>query len=641
MWQEEEAQEEAMSTTKFLHFPGAGIYTGAPLYASPPYASQKGSNVRAVDTQQERARGGSRRNLVREYADPLVEGKPIRGLQTIQIANSDGFVLWQDVFRETLGSVWSRAVWANHGIRILPEDPNRIVYDDSGGIVRDAFESLDSSQSYFIRVYLIPYDDAYYGKFHLYARLDNSSPDIETVGIDAELIMTDGAGTYSGNLYVYADESLKHTYTMCSYATWSGTKSYQLGDYVKPVSGATSYVYEATTAGISGATEPAWPTTIGDTVNDGTVTWTCRDAKQMNLSEPGWFDLLVNGNAITVTWRGKTILSESDISSYLPADSGGHRMGIGLETTVAGGINIISHCRIGYYSSAVQTEEQTITVAICDGRIFKDTGSGSMQAVDLTSDYSVWEAGTSYTYGDYVKPTGTGTGYLYQCTTGGTSHATTEPTWPTTVGDTVTDNDVVWICRSWVAHDRFLHTIDWGGNENHTAKVIIADYGSVKISKTNGQVAANGTDLTHADIADWRIYDIDPKRDVVILSSVTGSTVANAYGIAAVEETKLVLDLGSPALTNGEGTCTFEVRAGIKTYDPVTDELAILKTDVVESSTNYSKGFPPHGCRMVTRWLDSILYAGEPNNAWYASRVADPYDHQYGLADDESAAVGG
>lgn len=36
--------------------------------------------------------------------------------------------------------------------------------------------------------------------------------------------------------------------------------------------------------------------------------------------------------------------------------------------------------------------------------------------------------------------------YVYECTTAGTSHGSTEPTWPTS--GTVNDNDVVWTCRN-------------------------------------------------------------------------------------------------------------------------------------------------------------------------------------------------
>lgn len=58
--------------------------------------------------------------------------------------------------------------------------------------------------------------------------------------------------------------------------TWTVATAYALGAFVQPVTPNT-YRYEATVAGTShAATEPTWPTTLGETVSDGTVTWTCR-----------------------------------------------------------------------------------------------------------------------------------------------------------------------------------------------------------------------------------------------------------------------------------------------------------------------------------------------------------------------------
>lgn len=58
---------------------------------------------------------------------------------------------------------------------------------------------------------------------------------------------------------------------------WQGGEAYGVGDRVTPVA-RNGYVYRVTVAGQSGATEPAWPTTIGQTVADGGVTWACDDA---------------------------------------------------------------------------------------------------------------------------------------------------------------------------------------------------------------------------------------------------------------------------------------------------------------------------------------------------------------------------
>ena len=52
------------------------------------------------------------------------------------------------------------------------------------------------------------------------------------------------------------------------------TTAYALGAMVKPVT-TPLYIYQCTTAGTSGGAAPVWPTTIGTTVVDGTVTWAC------------------------------------------------------------------------------------------------------------------------------------------------------------------------------------------------------------------------------------------------------------------------------------------------------------------------------------------------------------------------------
>jgi len=61
-----------------------------------------------------------------------------------------------------------------------------------------------------------------------------------------------------------------------------------------------------------------------------------------------------------------------------------------------------------------------------------------------------WATGTPYAAGDYVKPkTGTNYDAVFQALDAGTSHSSTEPTWPT-IGGTVVDNvgasSVTWKC---------------------------------------------------------------------------------------------------------------------------------------------------------------------------------------------------
>ena len=60
-----------------------------------------------------------------------------------------------------------------------------------------------------------------------------------------------------------------------------------------------------------------------------------------------------------------------------------------------------------------------------------------------TDTSSIWIASTAYTVGKIVKPTANN-GFIYKCTTAGTSGAT-QPTWPIVgIGSTVVDGTAVW-----------------------------------------------------------------------------------------------------------------------------------------------------------------------------------------------------
>ncbi|MDA8104658.1 MAG: hypothetical protein M0Z71_04695 [Nitrospiraceae bacterium] len=59
---------------------------------------------------------------------------------------------------------------------------------------------------------------------------------------------------------------------------WVATTAKSLNNLVTPTV-ANGFYYKCTVAGTTGASQPAWPTVEGQTVVDGTVTWTCMVAK--------------------------------------------------------------------------------------------------------------------------------------------------------------------------------------------------------------------------------------------------------------------------------------------------------------------------------------------------------------------------
>ena len=75
----------------------------------------------------------------------------------------------------------------------------------------------------------------------------------------------------------------------------------------------------------------------------------------------------------------------------------------------------------------IDWENDTINVALVD---------------EFSPTYSAWAASTSYSEGDIVIPTSRN-GRRYRAMNAGTS-ASSEPTWPTTDGGQVDDNDITW-----------------------------------------------------------------------------------------------------------------------------------------------------------------------------------------------------
>lgn len=78
--------------------------------------------------------------------------------------------------------------------------------------------------------------------------------------------------------------------------TWTLSTAVNLGDIIIPTAGTTTYGYQVTTAGTTGATEPTWPTTLSGTVVNGTVTFTA--INKLDSSFP-WGYMRFGSNFVT------------------------------------------------------------------------------------------------------------------------------------------------------------------------------------------------------------------------------------------------------------------------------------------------------------------------------------------------------
>jgi len=110
-------------------------------------------------------------------------------------------------------------------------------------------------------------------------------------------------------------------------------RNYSLTMRVRP-SKATGYEYECTTAGQTGWREPKFPMTIGATVVDGSVVWTCRALSNASLSTtvastPTW-------SAPGLTLSGETLIGQRAIA-YIEGGEDGQDYSIVVTATMADG----------------------------------------------------------------------------------------------------------------------------------------------------------------------------------------------------------------------------------------------------------------------------------------------------------------
>lgn len=149
-----------------------------------------------------------------------------------------------------------------------------------------------------------------------------------------------------------------------AYAAWTASTAYVVGNIVRATSlQASGLIFRCTTAGTSGATQPAWPTDINSTTVDNTVTWTAISSVYEDLSE-------LAPSAIIE-------LFELTLDATLHGSSDTYRWHNGVNANVAGNIvwNGNTYARLpiqaeGFdYTNTGTLPRPTLTVANLDGTV--------------------------------------------------------------------------------------------------------------------------------------------------------------------------------------------------------------------------------------------------------------------------------
>jgi hypothetical protein len=228
----------------------------------------------------------------------------------------------------------------------------------------------------------------------------SSSPASESVG---QVNSAEGFGYRKIAITANAPANAAHCRVEIVFATGIGSPNAAYVDNVswslEVPSAVSQFLFEAVqpTAGTSGATQPSWPTTAGNTVVDNTVTW-----EAIGTSIVTW-------QAVPIMMSGGTAVIET-LGSITPGS--GYVPGVYDSVPLTGG---------------------TGSGAIADITV---NGSGDVSAVAIQS------GGTGYTVGDTLSASNThlgNTGSGFSVPVATVSAGSGEPDFPTTIGNTVND----------------------------------------------------------------------------------------------------------------------------------------------------------------------------------------------------------
>lgn len=207
--------------------------------------------------------------------------------EIITTANAAPYVLWQ-IYGFPTNTHDQDIINGNAGANILALSNAKqysrrlgITYEDIVTILRTRFVNPNSD--------LIPKLERLGVSFVDMKKLKDGNSAATDAVFDALLPtgpMAPDASKYGGDIKAWVKDNNYYSRIMNiitlmdSTAYWAANKGYNVGDLVKPSSASVSsslFYYECTTSGISGGVEPGdWPNAFGNTNNDGTVVWTCR-----------------------------------------------------------------------------------------------------------------------------------------------------------------------------------------------------------------------------------------------------------------------------------------------------------------------------------------------------------------------------
>ena len=244
------------------------------------------------------------------------------------------------------------------------------------------------------------------------------------------------------------DNTVTWTCIAYSLASANTSTSYAVGAMVAPFGG-NGYWYLCTTAGASGGSAPTWPTLTGATVTDGSVVWRCMGSLSAN---PAQADGTRTYKAVYEWQDERGGPWRSAPSSTFQVDIAGYS-GAGAALISVRTLQLTS--KVGVRIVIYRADSTGSFVEVLN--VPNDSTVAELRIVDAIGETpAAWDVSTAYASGDRAAPSVL-VGLEAFCTTAGKSGGV-EPAWPTTIGATVTDGSVTWTMQASTANTPAIYT---------------------------------------------------------------------------------------------------------------------------------------------------------------------------------------
>ena len=402
---------------------------------------------------------------------------------------------------------------------------------------------------------------------------------------------------------------------------WIANTAYAVDDIRIPTS-ANGYQYRCSVAGTSHATnEPTWPTDLGVTVTDGTVTWEMDGNTGDEYSRKAPLRVRVQ-EEITAGGMSRHILhcigqanqltEDKAIDKYTQTEADTQT----VKTLITAICNASTNLNSAYNGYSVITvvydsEDALIdtfkpadyfSIAVNESRWDKITellaytrckarfeNDGKLHIFVPRTSGKTWTVGTAYVANDYVQPSTPNNDFTYQCTTAGTSHASVEPTWPTTDGGTVSDGTVTWTARAF----RYEYKWDVAGSHffwSKTTRLRFVNPNKEVVSSPDTHATVYTGNATSTDS-----YALDPKTHTTY-RRLTSNAQATSIAKAIVETYELDAERGIVLVPINVGQ---ELWDYVKATDSLVSDIRIGNVQFIEESIEVHFDGSPPTWRMV------------------------------------------